>query len=189
MIIMRDHRRSACTRSTIWLIQWLQLSIHIKIGFPAMIDVADIIADEEQIIWALRFFGQSHPGLFGRPIAFFIVTFNTGTNQIFPTIFAAPDLWNDMIDGHRPGSRPTILALMVIPFDYVLPRQDDPFPRHIDEPGQPNDAGQRITFSNRVNVSIILLDQLRLPEKDQNNGLLHIRDGHRLIILIQHQHM
>jgi hypothetical protein len=94
-----------------------------------------------------------------------------------------------MIDRYRTIPRTAVLALMIIPLNNIFPRQNDSLSRNIDVPGQSHDAGKRQAGAYRTNQGIVLFDNLRLAQVNQDNCLFGAGDGHRLKALIQDQYM
>lgn len=62
----------------------LPILIHEEIRLPPVVNHANKMLNEEQMIRLLRFSGQPHAGLFRRAIALAVVAPHAGASQIFP---------------------------------------------------------------------------------------------------------
>lgn len=65
--------------------------------FPRIIRPAGMIFNEHYMIWLKGFHEEFHIGFFRSSVPLAVIADQTGSHQIFPCIFSATRLWNDMI--------------------------------------------------------------------------------------------
>jgi hypothetical protein len=76
--------------------------------------------NKRDMVGTFRSLHKFHPGLFRSPVALDVVAPDAGTNQILPAILPAVDFGDDVIDSHLSVILSTILADVIVPFDYVF---------------------------------------------------------------------
>lgn len=164
--------------------------IHEEVGLPTLIANADKMLDKVELIGPLRFAVQRHASLFRRAIALAIIAIHARAHEIFPRIFAAAILRQHMIHGERTLRGAAILAAVAVALDNILARQNHALARNVNVCHQPHDAGKRQRGSHRAHFPArMTLDDFSFAQNDQNNRLLCGDHTHRLIVLIQNEHM
>ena len=74
-------------------------SVHEQIGLPALVDIADEVPNERDVVRLHRLAEHFHAGILGRPVPFFVVALDARRDEILPRVFTSACLRNDMVDG------------------------------------------------------------------------------------------
>ena len=101
-----------------------------QVRFPSVVN--PMVALYECNISGTRWsFEEFHLGLFGCPVAFLVIAFGTGADEVLPAIGPAHSLGNDMVNGHRTLGSSTVLAPVTVAHYDVLAGEHDPLERNL----------------------------------------------------------
>ena len=98
--------------------------MHEKVWLPAFVDLANILAQESNVIWPDRALHKWHFCLIRGLAALPVVAPDTGADQILPGVLTSTGLRDHVIDSKRDRASPAVLALMAVASEYILSRQD-----------------------------------------------------------------
>jgi hypothetical protein len=136
------------------------------------------------VIGESGFASQLDTGLLGGPISLTIVTLQTGTNHVFPGVSSPPGPGQHMIDRHRAGQSPAILAFVAVTLQHIALRKGQRFGRHPHIEIETHDAGNRKHGTHASDPHIQCLDDLRPPAKDKYDCTASRANVDRLIALV-----
>jgi len=105
-------------------------------------------------------------------IPLFTIAVMTTAHQIVPGIFSPSFFRNDVIDRHGYTSPTAILALVLIPLQYVFPGKNDVISSNPHILFKLHDTGKRKHRAWRMDKFPILLNDLNLTEIDETDGSL-----------------
>lgn len=143
------------------------------------------LLDEGDMIRAARFAKQNQTNLFGSVVSFPVIAFETGADQIFPSIGAAVNLGDNMINCHLRLLLAAILTPSAIAFDYVLTSQHNPFNRHSDIKSQTDHRRHRDNSRLRTeHQAICRLDHFRFTQIKHYDRAFYAADRDRLEVLV-----
>lgn len=111
-------------------------------------------------------------GFLRRPIPLPSIAYVTAADEIIPGILSSPFFRNDVVDSHWNTSATTVLTLMLVPFQNVLPGEHNIVPLNAHIFLQLDDAGEGKRETGRVNEVPVILDHLNLAQVDQADSPL-----------------
>ena len=152
-----------------------------------MIPNPDKLLDEGDIIRLAGFSDKAEPDLLRQVMALFIVAVGAGAHEIFPGIFAAVNLGNDMIDSHQALFAAAILAAPTVTFQDIFPGQHYPLAGNFNVIIQPHYGrhGNLLPFGAQ-DEPVHGFDDLRFPQIHQYDSAFYATYGKRLEILIKY---
>ena len=154
---------------------------------PALIRHADKMANERNVRWQAGFSQQRKTRLLRGSIALQIVALEASADQVVPGVHPSLRPRNHVIDRHPPSSRPTIVALMTVPFKHIPLGERELLLRDSYIEAEAYDARDREPIGNRPDKDVELLDDLRAPPEDQNDGPPYAAHLDGLITLVEDQ--
>lgn len=165
-------------------------SIHEQVRLPPFINLADVMTDEHEVVGSHRFSQHSHLRLFGSPVALAVIAFDARGHEIFPGIFSRLRFGHHVVDGQRHITPAAVLAPVTVSTKNVLAGKNDFLIGDLDIDAEPDDAWKRHAHGNGTHtLTLMCLDEFRFPKVQQHDRFLHIANRHRLIILIEDEHL
>lgn len=165
-------------------------SVEEQVRLPPLIERPHEVTDKRHMIRSHCLSAQRHQRLLGGAVPFLVVTAHACTCQILPSILPSPGNWCDMIDGEWDIAPATILASVAVTTEDVFPREDNLLERNPNVHREANNAREWQRHRHRADTQRLICSyQLDLPHIQKHNCLLHVNHAHRLIILIEDQHL
>ncbi len=122
---------------------FLSRLIHEEVRLPSIVNIPHKMPYEGDMIWTTRPSHQLHPGFFGGPVAFCVVTLNARAYQVLPGILTASGTGEDMVDRQRQIAPAAKLAAVTVAAKNVLAGEYDLFVRNADIDGKTHHAWKR----------------------------------------------
>jgi hypothetical protein len=106
--------------------------MHEEIWLPPIIECANEMPDERDVIRSHGPSPERHCRLIGSAVSLLVVTLDAGTHKVLPRILSTPGNRLHMINRQRQIRPAAVLTLMCIAAQDVLSRKDDLLVRHPD---------------------------------------------------------
>ena len=161
----------------------------VKVGLPALVDVAVKIAQIDDMVGPERLAKQGHIGLPRGAVAFPVVAVGAGGNQVLPAVVAPPAFGNHVVDGQF-LPRSAVQAAVVVALENVLAGKHDGFERDAGISAQPDDRRVLELHPDRPDLLAgKVVQHFRLLEEKQQHGLPDVTDAQGLVVLIQYEYV
>lgn len=131
---------------------------------------------------------QGHSCFFGSKVSFFRVAQLACRYKVEPSAFTISGSGEDVIYGKIVcGS--TILALMVVALEDVLPAQHYRLEWNVHIGKQPNNGGPGIAGGNRAKISAVYVgDHFSFLQKNKQKSFVDRAQTHSSIVLVEHEY-
>ena len=160
------------------------MQLHIQIRFPGVIHLTGKVFDEGNVRRSFRINFKGHFRFFGSPVAFLIIAFYAGRNEVFPCIFATARSRHNMIYG-KIWACSTILASMSIPAKNILSGENDLFERYFYEKNKTYYTGIIKCLINCLdNSGVIIAYDFGFTEVCEDKSPPYVTNCKGLIVLI-----
>jgi len=165
-------------------------SIHEQVRFPPFINLTDIMTDEHEVVGSHRFAQQFHMRLIGSSVTLAVVAIDARGHEVLPGIFSRLRFGHHMVDGQRHITPTAVLAPVTISTKNVFAGKNDFLIRDLDVDAKPDDTWKRHAHGDSAHaLALMCLNEFRLSKVQQHDRLLHIANRHRLIVLIEDEHL
>ena len=161
--------------------------LHVKVGFPFIINPAGKILDECYVRRLSRSVQNFHLCFFRRPVSFFVVALDACSREIFPAVLSSSRLWNHMVNCQI-GCSSAILASVSVSSQNILPGKNYLLKWHLYKENQPDNTWiVKCPADCRDFLLCNAIYGFRFAKVYQNYCPPDIADCQRFIILVQNE--
>jgi hypothetical protein len=123
-------------------------------------------------------------------VALPVIAFNARGNKVFPGIFSFFRFRDNMINRQTDVRPAAVLAAVAIAPEDIFSGKDNFLVWNVYVHTQSDDAGERHGIGHGSNpLAVMRLDQFCFAEPQENDRFLYVANAHRLVILIQDEHL